>query len=211
MRRSDAVVSAPRSLRRQLLLHLSAPLLAVLVFGAFGGMIIARHVGYQVHDQWLLDSAMTLKAQVRLVDGHARLALPQVAIDMFRWDRVDRIYWQASTARQGVLLANASIAPPPPVRLDKPVFFDAVIDGAPVRVVAVEVALASAPADTLRIMVAETMHKREALAGKIVAQSAPCKRPCCSLPACSCGWPSAATCASSTAWPPSWAATTRAA
>ncbi|WP_426111911.1 sensor histidine kinase [Massilia sp. PWRC2] len=179
MRRSEAVAvataTAPRSLRRQLLLHLSAPLLAVLVFGAFGGMIIARHVGYQVHDQWLLDSAMTLNSQVRLVDGRASLALPQVAIDMFRYDRVDRIYWQASTARHGVLLANASIAPPPALamRADKPLFFDAIIEGAPVRVVAVEVALASAPADTLRIMVAETMHKREALAGKIVAQSAP--------------------------------------
>lgn len=165
---------APRSLRRQLLLHLSAPLLAVLVFGAFGGMIIARHVGYQVHDQWLLDSAMTLKSQVRLVNGRASLELPQVAIDMFRWDRVDKIYWQASTARQGVLLANASIAPPAlPQRLGKPLFFDAVIDGAPVRVVAVTVALASAPADTLRIMVAETMHKRDTLAGMIVSRSAP--------------------------------------
>jgi two-component system sensor histidine kinase TctE len=164
----------PNSLRRKLLLHLSGPLLLVLAFGALGGTFIARHTGYLVHDQWLLDSAQTLRAQVRLADGQAVLSLPPAAVQMFEWDRVDRIYWQAWSARRGVLLGNAAIPPAPaPLQLGRPLFYDATIDGAPVRVVAVEDRLAGSGGDTVRVMVAETMHKREDVAGKILSKSAP--------------------------------------
>src|SRR5450830_1750715 len=97
------------SLRHQLLVHLTGPLLLVLALGAAGGMIIARHVGYLVHDQWLLDSAMTLGAQVKSRDGQVSLSLPTAAIQMFEWDRVDRIDWQATSLRHGLLLQSSDI------------------------------------------------------------------------------------------------------
>jgi two-component system sensor histidine kinase TctE len=162
------------SLRRQLLMHLAGPLLAVLALGAAGGMIIARHVGYVVHDQWLLDSAMTLEAQIKGSDGHVALSLPPAAIQMFEWDRIDRIYWQASSGRQGGLLSNAEIPPPPEVLLlNKPQYYDANVGGQPVRVVALEKPAPAGVDDTVRILVAETMHKRELVAGKIFNQWAP--------------------------------------
>lgn len=162
------------SLRHQLLVHLSGPLLLVLALGAAGGMVIARHVGYLVHDQWLLDSAMTLGAQVNARDGHVSLSLPVAAIQMFEWDRVDRIYWQASSVRQGLLLNNAILPPPAtPLQLDKPQFYDANVAGEAVRVVAIERRAPSGANDTVRILVAETMHKREGVAGKIIRQWAP--------------------------------------
>lgn len=167
-------MTAPRpSLRRQLLVHLSLPLLVVLALGAGGGMTIARQVGDLVHDRWLLDSAMTLAAQARVDDGRLALALPPAAVEMFQWDRLDRIYWQASSARQGRLLGNAALPPPPRAMApDEPQYYDATFDGRPVRVVALEQAVPQG-GDTLRVLVAETMHKREAMAEKILVQWAP--------------------------------------
>ena len=165
---------AQSSLRRQLLVHLAVPLLAVLGLGAAGGMLIARYVGYQVHDQWLLDSAMTLAAQIKANDRQVQLVLPPTAIQMFEWDRVDRIYWQASSERQGHLLSNAFLpAPPLPMRPSRPQFYDAVIDEQPVRVVAIDRPAPAGINDTVRILVAETMHKRESVATKIFSQWAP--------------------------------------
>ena len=162
------------SLRRQLLVHLSAPLLAVLALGAFGGMVIARQVAYRVHDQWLLDSAMTLATQIKTRDHHVTLALPQAAIEMFEWDRLDHIYWQASSARQGLLLSNSVLPPPPEVLApDTPQFYDATVNGQQVRIVAVERPAAASSGDTVRILVAETMHKRETVAGTVLAQWIP--------------------------------------
>ncbi len=164
----------PASLRHQLLLHLSGPLLLVLALGAAGGMLIARHVGYLVHDQWLLDSAMSLDAQVKARDGQAALNLPPAAIQMFEWDRVDRIYWQAWSQRQGLLLQNAAVpAPAGPLELNQAQFYDATIAGAPVRVVAIARSAPGGSGDTVRILVAETLQKRETVARKIILQWAP--------------------------------------
>jgi len=162
------------SLRRQLLVHLAVPLLIVLALGAAGGMIIARHIGYLVHDQWLLDSAMTLAAQVKTNGAQVALELTPEAIQMFEWDRVDRIYWEASSSRQGSLLGNATLpAPPAPLLPDKPQFYNAALDGQPIRVVAVERPAPAGGGDSVRILVAETMHKREEVATKIFSQWAP--------------------------------------
>lgn len=162
------------SLRRQLLLHLTGPLLVVLALGAAGGMFIARQVGSQVHDQWLLDSALTLAAQVKANGDHTTLTLQPDAIQMFEWDRYDRIYWQASSMRQGSLLANAAL-PPPPVapQPDQPRFYDAELNGQTLRVVAIEMRAPAAIDDTVRILVAETMHKRELVAATIFSKWAP--------------------------------------
>lgn len=165
---------AQLSLRRQLLVHLAVPLLAVLGVGGAGGVLIARHIGYQVHDQWLLDSAMTLASQLKDDGAKVRLVVPPTALQMFGWDRVDHIFWQASSQQQGLLLGNAELPPPPhPMNGAKPQFYDAQADGQPVRVVAIDCAAPGGLHDTVRILVAETMHKRDDVARKIFSQWAP--------------------------------------
>lgn len=169
------MTSPPRpSLRRRLLVHLWVPLLIVLMLGAVGGIGIARHVGYLVHDQWLLDSAMTLAAQVTFKDGRATLDLPQSAIDMFEWDRIDHIYWQASSARGGRLLGNASF--PLLSRAPgggEPEYIDGIIDGNAVRIVSWMRAGPAGVDDRVLIQVGETMHKREGVARQIFVRWTP--------------------------------------
>ena len=166
--------TARPSLRRQLLLHLSGPLLLVLALGAVGGMAIARQVGDVVHDRWLLDSAMTLAAQVRVEGGKVALALPPAAIEMLEWDRVDRIYWSAASAQRGRLLGNARLPlPPHPLETNQPQYYDVTYDGRQVRVVALEQAAPPGANDSVTILVAETMRKRDLMAGTLFAQWAP--------------------------------------
>lgn len=171
---ADMKAPARPSLRRRLLLHLSVPLLLVLGLGAAGGMAIARHIGDMVHDRWLLDSAMTLAAQAHVKDGRVQLSLPPVAIEMFEWDRMDGIYWQAATARGGRLLGNAVLPPAPrPLQADQPQYYDGLYQGRPVRIVALEQALPGSADGMLRIEVAETLHKREHMTAKLLVQWAP--------------------------------------
>ncbi|KQQ36339.1 hypothetical protein ASF61_08910 [Duganella sp. Leaf126] len=149
-------------------------MLLVLALGAVGGMAIARQVGNVVHDRWLLDSAMTLAAQVKAHNGRVALALPPAAIEVLEWDRVDRIYWQASSAAQGTLLRNASLPPPPrALAPNKPFYYDTLLQGAAVRVVALEQPAPGGIHDTVRILVAETMQKRQQMAATLLAQWAP--------------------------------------
>lgn len=157
------------SLRRKLLIHLWGPLFIVLALGAFGGMTIARHIGYLVHDQWLLDSAMTLAAQVKVKDSRIALDLPQSAIEMFEWDRVDRIYGEVMSQAQGRLFSNAPFPAPPREPLSgEPLYYDATINGNAVRIVAIAQAAPAGTKDTVRIRVGETTHKREEIARQIL-------------------------------------------
>jgi len=55
-----------RSLKHHLIARLLMPLLAVLILGALGAFTLAREIGTRVHDNWLLDSAMSLSEQVRI-------------------------------------------------------------------------------------------------------------------------------------------------
>jgi two-component system sensor histidine kinase TctE len=161
---------APRpSLRRKLLIQLWGPLLIVLALGAFGGMTIARYIGGLVHDQWLLDSTRSLGAQVKLKDGRIAVDLPKSAIEMFEWDRIDRIYGEVVSQAQGRLFSNVTfVAPPREPFSGEPIYYDSTINGNAVRIVAVAQAGPAGTNDTVRIRVAETTHKREEVARQIL-------------------------------------------
>lgn len=166
--------SAPTSLRARLLLHLWAPLLAVLALGALGGYVVARHVGNEVHDQWLLDSALTLAAQVKTRDGKAALELPAAALEMFEWDRVDTIFEEVTTADGRVLLSTAAFpAPALALRAGHAQFRDDEINGHPVRVVAIALERTAGGAGPVRVQVAETLRKRNEVAGRVVRSLVP--------------------------------------
>lgn len=149
------------SLRSRLLLHLWGPLLALLVVGGAGAYGVAQYVETRVHDQWLLDSAQTLASQVRVRDGKVTLDLPAAAIEMFEWDRVDRIFEEVTDGHGRRLLKNADFPPPPhALRRGKAHFRDGTLEGRAVRIVAIEMDEFAPPEGPVRIQVAETLQKR---------------------------------------------------
>jgi two-component system sensor histidine kinase TctE len=162
------------SLRRRLLVRLWIPLACILVVGAVLSFALAYHFGNVVHDRWLLDSAMTLATQLKADTGRLSVDLPPSAVEMFEWDSVDRIYEEVISPSGRRLFGNAEF-PAPPAATDgsEPRYYDGMIAGNAVRIVAVAVRSPADPAKSVTIQVAETKRKRQALVWEIVLAVVP--------------------------------------
>lgn len=169
--------SRPRpepSLRRRLLIRLWLPLLGVLLAGAFVSAGLAVHFGNVAHDRWLLDSALALATQLRSEKTGPRLTLPPSAVEMFEWDSVDQIFEDVTDAEGDHLFGNASFPRRPGlVPADVPKFYDEMLAGRPVRVVAIAVTEPPPQSKTVVIQVAETLIKRKTLVREIVLMTVP--------------------------------------
>jgi len=149
-------------LYRQLTLRLSIPLLMIVaVVGAMGLVSVGTETS-AVFDRWLLDAAVSLADQVRSARGAGANAvdLPEAARTMLAYDEIDHT-WFSVEDRGRVLVGSAGI---PAGGVNTAVYrdgraYDAVYDGAQVRVAAVK-----APCDGCEhvvVLVAETMLKRQ--------------------------------------------------
>lgn len=165
--------SAGSSLRSRLLVRLLAPMALLLALGAVGTFALARYIGTSVFDRWLYDSAMTLAQQVEYRDG-ASLRLPHAAVEMFEWDRYDRMFYSVATQSGGKLIGNAAL-PLLPVSSQpgKPRYYDGVVNGQAIRIVTVLIPNPAAPADSIVIRVAETEVKRRMLMTEILSIGVP--------------------------------------
>jgi len=157
------------SLQRRLLSRLWIPLAGVVLFGALLSFGLAYYFGNVVHDRWLLDSALTLATQLKGDTGRLRLDLPRPALEMFEWDSVDTIYEEVISPGGQRLFGNVDFpAPPAALEVGAPRYYDGLVAGNEVRVVAVAI---PSPVDTTRrvtIQVAETKKKRQALTREIM-------------------------------------------
>ncbi len=159
---------ASNSLRRDLLLRLLGPLLAVVAVAGASAWGLAQHFSQKVLDQWLYDSAITLAKQVRFVAGVPRVDVPGPAIEMFEMDLADQVYYDVATAGGRRILSNAAV-PPPPFASEgpsEPVYYDAQVRGIGVRAIALR--LPAAGSETVVVRVAETRNKRDSLANEVL-------------------------------------------
>ena len=159
----NGVRAAPRPiLYRQLTLRLMIPLvLIVAVVGAFGLYSTGTETA-TVFDRWLLDAAVSLADQVRSGNGSEANAvdLPEAARTMLAYDEIDHT-WFSVQDRGRVLIGSSGI---PTSGSKTAVYtdgraFDAVYEGAPVRVAAVGAPCAGC--EHVVVLVAETMLKRQ--------------------------------------------------
>jgi two-component system sensor histidine kinase TctE len=149
-------------LYRQLTLRLMIPLvLIVTVVGAIG-IYSAGSETATVFDRWLLDAAVSLADQVRSGNGGGANAvdLPEAARTMLAYDEIDHTWFSVSD-RGRMLIGNSGI---PTTGLNTQVYpdgraFDAVYQGAPVRVAAVGAPCAGC--EHVVVLVAETTLKRQ--------------------------------------------------
>ena len=164
----------PESLRRRLLVRLSVPLLGLMLVGAGLSFAAARYFAAMVHDQWLYDSAMSLVAQVSRSDGRASLSLPAEAVQIFEYDRTDRIYYEVAGAH-GRIFGNTTLALPRDMNVTRPSgsprYFSTEVDGVPVRAAAITVATVSD--EPVTITVAETLTKRNEVIRHIMVAMLP--------------------------------------
>lgn len=160
------------SLRQQLINWLLVPLLGIWLFGAIMSYYIAVGFADLAHDRALFDSALTLASQVTVENGVIVVDQPDTALKMITIDPYDKVYFEVSTGRRGLIAGRA--LPPPPLEAqalpDKPWYQDGMVDGRYVRIASLyhDVHVGSGVVLVL-VQVAETLQKRRTLANEILA------------------------------------------
>ena len=163
------MMASPHSIRRALLVRLIAPLLAVTLLAGTAAYGLARHFSDSVLDQWLYDSAVALVNRVRWEEGRASIELPDAARSILEWDVVDHVFFEVLTVDDDRrMLGNSMLPNPVGARLSpgSHVYYEARVNGEPVRLVAVSVARPGA--ETVIVKVAETQRKRLILSRQVL-------------------------------------------
>ncbi|TAK98906.1 MAG: sensor histidine kinase [Rhodospirillaceae bacterium] len=141
--------------------------------GALLSFASARYFANLVYDQWLFDSAMTLASQIKGNGAEPTLALPTSAIEMLEWDRIDRVFYDVTTAHHGRIFGNTTLPRPPITQFGQPIYYDGTIGQLAVRLAAVMIHTPSSGGDTATVVIAETLAKRNAVVRSIMAAIIP--------------------------------------
>ena len=160
------------SLRGQLLLWLLLPLTLLWLAGSIVAYSLVENFSAVAYDRSLFDSARALATQVKIVDDHIVVVLPQVAQDILRYDEFDQVYFQVSTPDGKIIAGDTSITPPPgPLReTGKSIFHDASVHGHPARIASFYyIPNGSNDEHKVLVQVAETLVKRDKLAKEILS------------------------------------------
>jgi two-component system sensor histidine kinase TctE len=158
-----------RSLRAQLLLWLLVPMVLAVAVDAYTSWIAAVQTARRVQERMLLGAARVIGEQVRMEDGVLQVTVPPAALELFASPSRDRVFYRA-TAEGDVLLTGYYDLPLPPTmpRVEDATYFDGVLRGRSIRVVAYsQPVLSSAHQAPVLIEVAQTLDGRVALARDI--------------------------------------------
>ena len=163
------LLSRPRAardaskLRATLLRWLLIPLSLLLLVDALGSHVLARKLADRVYDGELLEIARELALHVHPGPPQPTFDLEKDAERTLLLDQYDKV---AFVVRAGDAPIAGDAAIPAPVRASRePAFYDAVLDGEPVRVAAIEGASGGI---RVTVAVAETRVKRESLVNAMV-------------------------------------------
>lgn len=163
--------SVPNSLFGEILDWMLAPLLLLWPISIAATHHVANDIANEPYDQALSESVGAISRLVRVVDGRVIVSLPAQARAILHADERDDFYYQVRNS-QGRLLAGDEQLPVP-AGGDEPSmtevrFRDERIAGDPIRIAYKAHELEPGKRWVI-IQVAETRHKREALASRIIS------------------------------------------
>lgn len=161
---------AARSLRGRLLRILLPPVAAMLTLAAVVQYFIALEHAKDAYDQALGDIAIALGGRIGATGDGVQFDLPAAAEQALRTDKYDTIYYQVSDPAGRVLAGDPGLPQTPGSRQpdDGMITYDGLYQGKKVRVLAL---LVPCSGRVCTVRVAETMNKRQRLAGAMVLTS----------------------------------------
>lgn len=157
------------SLRQRLLLLLLPPILLLIVVWTWGAYAIVLQFANTAYDWGLVDQVLALAGQVKFLDRKIEVNLPPAARQMLEFDRMDKVYFSVADAQNRQLIGNHTLPANPDTdeAVNEARFYDARVDGQPVRLVEFRVPN-EIVGDVLFVRIAETLHKREHLAKEVL-------------------------------------------
>jgi len=157
-----------RSLRVGLLSWLGPVLVLLLALDALACYLTALHFANLVYDRWLIDDTRSLASAIRTENGETQFDVPRVALQIFQFDEVDRTFFKIVSEHRGVIGGDRDL---PSAGEKLPVngigLQSATVRGLRMRVVSLRIAPPQTN-DTVTVTIAETLIKRNTLAGDIL-------------------------------------------
>jgi two-component system sensor histidine kinase TctE len=155
------MINKKRSLKTEILLRLAVPLIFFISFESVLSYFVTLHHADVAYDRWLLDSARSLAQEIKVRKGKVSVELPPAALEIFKWDDMDKTYFKIISEDQGMLAGDKFVPEPFDVETDwtRPVLFDDEMYGEPVRVVSMQI-IPENTSEKVFVHVAETLNKR---------------------------------------------------
>lgn len=155
-------------LRDDLLRRLLLPMATILLVSGVFSYQLAVRFSNRSYDKSLLEDARALTRLVKEGSAAGRLELPPAALEMLEPGEGDRIFIQLRSLDGQIIAGEPGLFLPPDADLGEPVFFDGIIYGLGVRVVAFPIE-DNPGGDSRILLLAETRLRQESLASDIVA------------------------------------------
>jgi two-component system sensor histidine kinase TctE len=144
------------TLRRQVLAWVSIPLCILWLISAYIDYDIAKRYVNVAYDRALLESALDIGRQVRVLRGRIYVDLPEVAIQMLRTRETGQLYYLVTGPDGEYITGEPDIQPARATPTGQAHYFDHVYRGQAVRVAAIQL-----PVETEDVRGQVTVHVLE--------------------------------------------------
>ncbi len=153
-----------RSLKTEMLFRLVIPLIFFVIIDAVLSYFVTLHYVDEAYDRWLLDSARSLTQGIKIREGKIFVELPDAALEIFKWDDLDKTYFKIISPDQKIRLGDKLVPEPLDQNTDwsHPIYFNDRMYGEPVRVVSMLI-VPDKTTERIFVHVAETLNKRRAM------------------------------------------------
>jgi two-component system sensor histidine kinase TctE len=164
-----------RTLRRQLIAWLAAPLLVLWFVSTYVDYDIAKRFVNLAYDRALLEAAQDLGRQIKVANDHIYVDLPEVAQQILQTGGSGRLYYLVTGPDQEFITGEPDLPRPPedaPEEFpDRVRYYDDEYQGRVIRAVALRVPIQPGTGrDTALIQVAERVTARDQFARLIIAR-----------------------------------------
>jgi two-component system sensor histidine kinase TctE len=158
-----------RTLRRQLLLWLAAPLLSLWLMSSVIDYDIANSFVNLAYDRALLESALDIGRQIKVSNERIYVDLPEIAIQMLQTRESGRVYYLVTGPGNEYITGEFDLPSPPDPLSGRIHYYDEHYRGRPVRVVALHLPVESTRLrGTVMVQVAENRAARNEFARQIL-------------------------------------------
>ena len=131
-------MSGGSTLRRLVLAWVSIPMGILWMISAYIDYDIAKRYVNVAYDRALLESALDIGRQVRVLRGRIYVDLPEVAIQMLRTRETGQLYYMVTGPDREYITGEPDIKPAVPSVSGQAIYYDDVYRNQPVRVAAIQ-------------------------------------------------------------------------
>ncbi|HKA46310.1 MAG TPA: sensor histidine kinase N-terminal domain-containing protein [Burkholderiales bacterium] len=124
------------TLRRQLIIWLAVPLAVLWSISTTVDYDIANQFVTSAYDRSLLDSAIDIGKQIKVIDGRIQADLPEVVLEMLITGEPGKFYYQITGPKGEYIAGHRDLPLPPEPDADKVSYYDAQYLGNHIRIAA---------------------------------------------------------------------------